>query len=222
MRGAGERDVAFARHKTGGGIEPDPAGTRQVDFGPSVQIGKVGARAGRAFDRDLILYELYQIARDKTTGKTQQAQRLHQQPRAVAAAPRATTERLGRGLHTDLLAQRVLDVGSESLIQRNQKIDRFAVAAVHALEPASKCRAVVLNLEIGLEVGAYLGGIVERIGFGLVIQEKIERVDRHHVDQHFDIDAEVIAGLGKYQPREVVPPRILLPVEEVIAGRDVQ
>ena len=150
VRGARERDVAFARQKTRGGIEPHPAGTRQVDLSPGVQIGKVRTRARGAFDRDLILNELHQIARDKATCKTEQSQRLHQKPCAVAAAPRATPECLGRALYADLFAQRVLDVGGESLVKRHQKIHRFAVAAVDTLEPASELRAVVLNLEVGL------------------------------------------------------------------------
>ena len=46
---AGERDVALAGEQPGGRVEADPAGARQVDLAPGVQIGEVdlGAATGR-------------------------------------------------------------------------------------------------------------------------------------------------------------------------------
>ncbi len=43
-----------------------------------------------------------------------------------------------------------------------------------------------------------------------------------HVGDHFDIDAEFAGLLGKYQSRQIISERILLPVDEVILGSDLQ
>jgi hypothetical protein len=47
---AGERDVAFAGEQAGGRIEADPAGARQVDLGPGVQVGEVLGPEGPSSD----------------------------------------------------------------------------------------------------------------------------------------------------------------------------
>jgi hypothetical protein len=39
----GERDVAFAGEQAGGGVQANPAGAGQIDFGPGVQIGEIRA-----------------------------------------------------------------------------------------------------------------------------------------------------------------------------------
>ena len=49
-RGGGERNMALAGEQAGGGVQPDPAGTGQIDLGPGMQIGEIGFRAGRAVD----------------------------------------------------------------------------------------------------------------------------------------------------------------------------
>ena len=41
IRGGSERNVALAGEQAGGRIEAYPAGARQVDFAPCVQVGEV-------------------------------------------------------------------------------------------------------------------------------------------------------------------------------------
>ena len=60
--GGHQRDVALAGEQAGGGIETDPAGARQVDLGPGVEIGEVGAGAGRPVDGGGVGHELDQVA----------------------------------------------------------------------------------------------------------------------------------------------------------------
>ena len=48
VRGRGERDVALAGEQPRGRVQADPAGARQVDLGPGVQVGEVRRGAGRA------------------------------------------------------------------------------------------------------------------------------------------------------------------------------
>ncbi len=63
---AGERNVAFAGKQSGGRIESNPSGTRQIDFSPSVQIGEIGGGAGRPFERPHVGDELNQVAGDES------------------------------------------------------------------------------------------------------------------------------------------------------------
>ncbi len=40
----GERDMPLAGHQAGGGVQADPAGARQIDLGPGMQVGEIGGR----------------------------------------------------------------------------------------------------------------------------------------------------------------------------------
>ena len=59
---------------------PDPAGAGQIDLGPGVQVGEVGGRTLRPFQRLHVGDKLDQVAGDEARGVAQVAQRLHQHP----------------------------------------------------------------------------------------------------------------------------------------------
>ena len=80
MRGGGQRDMAFAGQKAAGRVQPDPAGTRQIDLGPGVQVGEIHLGSRGAVQRLEVRLQLDQIARNEAGGKAQVAQRLHQKP----------------------------------------------------------------------------------------------------------------------------------------------
>ncbi len=80
-----ERDVAFAGEQSGGRVEPDPAGARQIDLAPRVQVGEIDFSARRAVERLHVGLQLNQVARDEARGEAEVAQQLHQQPAGVAA-----------------------------------------------------------------------------------------------------------------------------------------
>ena len=50
LRRTGQRNMAFARQQTRSGIEPNPAGTGQINLAPGVQVGKVHLGAARAVE----------------------------------------------------------------------------------------------------------------------------------------------------------------------------
>ena len=77
-----QRDMAFAGQQARGRIEPDPAGARDVDLGPGVQVGEVLACAVRssASGRSWI-----EIAGHEARSEAEAAQDLHQQPAGIAA-----------------------------------------------------------------------------------------------------------------------------------------
>ncbi len=76
--------------------------------------------------------------------------------------------------------------------------------------------------QVGREIVLQLGGVVERIGFGLGLEEEVERVVDRHVGHQVDRDLELGRLLGKDQPRQVVGERVLLPVDEVLRRLDAQ
>ena len=84
----GERDMALAGQQAGGGVEADPAGARQIDLGPGVQVGEVGGRALRAVQRLHVGDELDQVAGDEARGDS----------RAGAATAPAARRNRGRSL----------------------------------------------------------------------------------------------------------------------------
>ncbi len=85
MRRRGERHVALAGEQAGGRVEADPAGARQIDLAPGVQVGEVDAGAGRAVERDEVGLQLDQVAGDEACGEAEIAQHLDQQPAGIAA-----------------------------------------------------------------------------------------------------------------------------------------
>ena len=85
MRGGSQRDVALAGEQAGRGVEADPAGAREVDFGPGVEVGEVGFSPNRAVERFDVGGELDQVAGHEAGGEAQIAEDLDEQPGAVAA-----------------------------------------------------------------------------------------------------------------------------------------
>ena len=99
MRRRRQRDVAFAAQQAGGDVKADPAGTRNVDFGPGVQIAEILVGALRALERIDVGLELDQIAGDEAGGEAEIAHDLHQQPGGVAARAAGESEGLFRRLN---------------------------------------------------------------------------------------------------------------------------
>ena len=121
-----QREVAFAAQQPGCGVEPDPAGARQIDFGPGVQVGEVLRRAGSAFERFHVRPQLNQIAGNEPRRQTDVPEDLHQQPGAVAAGAGAGSERFFGRLHAGLHANEVADFSLQALIEIDEKIDGVA------------------------------------------------------------------------------------------------
>jgi hypothetical protein len=64
--------------------------------------------------------------------------------------------------------------------------------------------------------------IGEGIGLGLRLEEEVERVDRRHVGHEVHRDGEVPHSLGEDDAGLEVPLRVLLPVDEVVGGLDLE
>lgn len=79
-------------------------------------------------------------------------------------------------------------------------------------------QATVKGFEFVREGGVVPEGEVLGLGF----QEEVEGIEHRHLGDEIDLDAEFAGGFGKDEAGEVVRLRILLPVEEVFFGRDLQ
>ena len=80
-----QRDMTLARKEAGGRLKSDPSRTGQIHFGPGVQVGEVGARTRRTFQRLHVGRELDEVARYKPRRVTEMAQHMHEQPRGITA-----------------------------------------------------------------------------------------------------------------------------------------
>ena len=136
-----ERDVPFAREQAGGGVEADPAGARDVDLGPGMQVGEIVRGTGRAVERLHVGLELDQVARHETRGEAEMAGdflgalaarqsardfafSLGEQVKAVQAAQRQAAEvhvlEIGSGLDQDDEIAVGQDVGARAVDQAGQ------------------------------------------------------------------------------------------------------
>ncbi len=97
--------MAFAGEQTGGRVQTDPAGAREIDLGPGVQVGEVGGGAFRAGQGLHVRRKLDQVPGDEARGQAKMAHDLHQQPGGIPAGSLALAQCLiGRPdarLHAD-------------------------------------------------------------------------------------------------------------------------
>ena len=135
MRGAGQRDVAFAGKKAGCWVKTDPARARNVDLGPCMQIGKICFRTGGPVQRFFISRELNQIATDKSSSQAPQTENLHQQPGRITAGTECQLQGFFTALHARLHTDGIVDGFVELLININQEIDRSFFTAVGIVQP---------------------------------------------------------------------------------------
>ena len=219
---AGERDVAFAGQQAGGRVEADPAGTRQVDFAPGMKVGEVVRGALGPIKRLFVGDELDQVARGEARGEAQVAQDHDQQPAGVAARALGALERFLAGLNARLEADDVADLLLQAGIQADDEVDGALLLAVHLGEPGREPRSQRLQLAERRDLLGQRGVVGKGPGLGRRLQEEVERVDDRHVGHQVDRDLELPGLFRKHQPRQVVALRVLLPVDEMLGGRDFQ
>ncbi len=222
VRRRGQGHVAFAAEQPRGGVQADPAGARNIDLGPGVQVGEVVSRALRPFHRVDVGLELDQVAGDEAGGEAQAAQDLDQQPGAVAAGPGLQAEGLVRGLHPRLHADHIADLLLQVRIQADQEVDGAHVLGLQVADEGVQPGAALFRLQIGRQVLGQVGFVGEGQDLGVGLDEEVERIDHVHLGGQVDLDAELVRAFVEHQPRQPVAVRILLPVDEVVGGRDLQ
>ena len=212
--------MAFAGQQARGRVQTDPACAWQEHLAPGVQIGEVFLRAARAIDRFHVGLQLDQVAGHEARRQAHVAQDLHQQPAAVPAGTTLDLQRFLWRLHAGLHADGVRNVALQPLVDVNQKVDRAALAAVHLVHIGLQQRRHGCGGEVGRQLLDLTRVVLERVVFCRRFQEKVERVVHRHLHHQVDGDLEFGGGLGEHQARLVVGKRVLLPVDEVVAGLD--
>ena len=76
--------------------------------------------------------------------------------------------------------------------------------------------------EVGREVALLRALVGERKGFRVRLEEEVEGIEHRHLGDQVHLDAQLVRLLGEDVAREVVSLRILLPVDEMFGGRDLQ
>ncbi len=220
---AGERDVAFAGEQAGCRIKPDPAGARQIDFRPGVKVGEVVSRALGTVERFLVGHQLDQVARGEACGEAEMAQDGDQQPAGVAARALGQCERLLAGLHARFQAHDVADFLLQSCVEADQEIDGARLArAIDLVEPRLEQRTRRLGLAKRRDLLGERGVVTKGKGLGVGLEEEVERIDHRQVGDEIDGDFEPGGLLGEHQARQMIALRVLLPVDEVVLGLDLE
>ena len=214
--------MALAGEQAAGGIQTDPAGARQIDLAPGMQVGEVMLGAGRTIKGFHIGAELNQVTGNKARSQSQVTQQLHQQPGRVAARTGALAQGFLRRLHTGLQADQVLDVVGQLLVEGHQKIHAGQRLAGDAGQVAGKGRRGRQLLQVGRQLHRLAFGVGEGNLLGIGLEEEVERVEHRHLGDQIDLDLELAGLLGEHQTRQVVALRVLLPVDEVAARLNLQ
>ena len=150
------------------------------------------------------------------------AQHLHQQPSRVAAGAglfgQGFLRRLDAGLHADGVG----DFARDGRVQVEDEVGGLPFLARHLGQEGVELFAQGRGFQIGLQLRFQVGGIGEGKFFRLRLQEKVEGIDHFHLDRQLDGHGEVIDLLGKHHPRQPVGLRVLLPVQEMVFGFNLQ
>jgi hypothetical protein len=212
--------MAFTGQQAAGGVQADPACAGQKHLAPGVQVGKVFFGAVGAVHGFHVRRELNQVARHEACGQAQVAQQLHQQPARVAARACALGQRFFRRLHAGLHADGVAHILLHQLVDAHQEVDGALFGGVDLFQVLGHQRCFGLGHQIGGQLGGLLFGVGKRKLFGAGLQEEVERVVHRHFHHQVHRDLELARGLGEHQAGLVVGKRVLLPVDEMVAGLD--
>ena len=200
----GQRDVALARQQPRSRVQADPAGARQVDLAPGVQVGEIDLGAARAVERLHVAFKLDEVARHETRRQPQVAQHLHQQPAGVAARTAAVGKRLLGRLHARLHADQVADVALQLLVEFDQKIVGVLFGARNAGDIGLEAwRQRRLDKE-RCQLGGQRFVVAERKIIGRRLEKEVERVEHRHLGHQVDLDPKRRGLVREHQPRQVV------------------
>ena len=219
---ARQRDVAFASHQAAGCIEPDPSGAGQVDLGPCMKVDGVDGHARGTIEWFLICDQLDRVARYEPRRQSFVSQDLHQQQRKVAARATAEFERLRGRLHAGVVAQDVLEVVVDLLVEVHQEIGCRPRLAIDVLAERSEALVGLVLAQVRRQLRLQLWFIRKRKLLGVRFEEEVERVDDRQLCDKVDFQFERARLLGKHHACQIVADRILLPIEEVLRWSNAQ
>ena len=107
-------------------------------------------------------------------------------------------------------------------VEGDQKRNRPSALRRDLVEILIQQRRFGFRKEIGGEFGRQLLRIGERKFLRVGLDEEVERVDHRELGGQIDLDLEGLDRLGKYVARQPIAVRVLLPIDEVVFGFDLE
>ena len=123
------------------------------------------------------------------------------------------------GLHPD----RVVDLPVELLVDGNQEVDDIQTLETFSFfDPFQKQRTIFDDFEIGRQLLDVLVFILKGKLAGIFLYEKIKRIDDRHFSDYLHGHLEFLHLVVHHHTGQVVAERILLPVDEMFFGFNIQ
>ena len=76
--------------------------------------------------------------------------------------------------------------------------------------------------QVGHQFAPLVGVVLERKCFRVRCQEKVEGIQNRHFGDQSHLDLQFACLVREHQPRQIVALRVLLPIDEVIGGANLQ
>jgi hypothetical protein len=115
-----------------------------------------------------------------------------------------------------------LDLGAQLFVERDQKRDRALLVLGKPGDEIGDELAFRLRREIGGKIGSQVIRIRKGKFLGVRLDEEVERIDHRHVGGEIDLDTKFVGRLGKYETRQPIAVRVLLPIDEMFGWRNLQ
>ena len=184
-----------------------------------MQIAEILVGALRAFQRIDIRLQLNQVARHEPRREPEMAR--HIAPAARPSRGRSPTpiDSVSSGVCTPgFHADQVTHALLQAEVETDQEVDGALGLLRQRGDEFGHQRTGRLRRQIRGEVEAQIVGIDEREPLRIGLDEEVERIDDRQVGGEIDLDPEFVGLFRKYQPRQPVAVRVLLPVDEVLRG----
>ena len=150
------------------------------------------------------------------------AQDLHQQFGRIPARARALLESLLGRLHAGLQPDHIPHLGGEPPVQLDQKVNRDLRFPRDAGEISRQARGRRLRCTERRQPALLDRLIAEGEFLCIALEEEIEGIEDCHLGHQIDLDAQFAHPLGEDDAGQIVRLRILLPVDEVLGGHDLE
>ncbi len=187
-----------------------------------MKIGEIVIGAGGAVQCFQIRLQLDEISGDEPCGKTEMAQRLHQQPGGIATGPGAFLEGFFRCLYARLHANDIVDGLGDLGVQPDDEVDGSLAILRDRFQERGHARAGRVEAAVDLKIFTKFRRIVEGPFLRALLDEEIEGIVDGHVGDQIHFDLEFAHRFGKHEAGQPVAVGVLLVIDEVSFGRNLQ
>ncbi len=221
-RRAGKRDVSFACEESGSGVETDPSRTRKIDFRPGVKIRKIDFGATGAVEAFLIGLELDEVAGNEAGGEPHATEDVYKHPCGIAAGSGAFFQSLLWRLHAGFHADFILHCLLRGRVKLDEDVNRAPGFFPKVIDAVGHPAARVLDFQKGVKFPCGFLVVGKRIVLSLFLKKEVEGVVNSHLDNEIHLHVEALHLFIKDDASKIVSLRVLLPIDEMVSGADLQ